>query len=814
MTPKEKKDAANNILDDTMTVSQAKQRKLDLRAKDLEIRAGSLKRKKENDAAAQQRRDDSAKKKVESEKSAASDKKVSDTVAGIRARKQKKADLESKKLEKIKGIAAKRKAGVDKSLSRAKQVAQTGRGGESIDKDEGEGTAEVKMAKGVAKAGFAAARTGFNLAKAGAKALGSAPSRIKAGSAQRKADRREKKIDDRNQKLADAQDKKVSDRLNRRRMNKVGKLNPFRSKSSSSSANSTDNAAEKRVAAKTRNDVAKSSTKSAAKVASNNTIVKPTRKSASSDPLAKAAPNVRKPVSPTRKSAASDPMSRASSNTPVRPARRALPPAGGVNKPRPQSKPSAGAGNMSDAERARKDPAYRKKLIQQRSKGMNEEFYQYLMEIERMEKKTDKVIDIMKGKNKIEISPKISEGVTGGILIQDAEDYTPLEIETVDVIKAKPLKEYSTLVRQGIKVGGKKGGRAVQAGEKAAIAKGQEMKAKAAKPAEAGRGEKIGAVVGGVAGGLAGGVLDGPLPVGDIVGGIAGSKIGGAIGKKFDKKEKPMKEEASDAMKDRRMERGGVGGNQRYNKPISNTPNTFGKKKPKYDGMSAVEKVKASIRAQYGDKAIMDTKKTKKEGFSDWRSDLLAEAPVEAPPKKPLKDTGNPVQNAWNKFVPPPESSNNPSVRSGKLKPGSLEKPALDAMNKTAEIANVPVKIASKTYKAVEKGATAAGNAAKAVGKYAMANPGKAAAIGAGVVGAGLLAKKLLGGDKKKEKEQNEHIDWRSEMNYVQEGEGKKDACYKKVKASAKVWPSAYASGRLVQCRKKGAANYGNSKSK
>ena len=38
----------------------------------------------------------------------------------------------------------------------------------------------------------------------------------------------------------------------------------------------------------------------------------------------------------------------------------------------------------------------------------------------------------------------------------------------------------------------------------------------------------------------------------------------------------------------------------------------------------------------------------------------------------------------------------------------------------------------------------------------------------------------------------------------------KKDACYFKVKASAKVWPSAYASGRLVQCRKKGAANYGN----
>ena len=43
---------------------------------------------------------------------------------------------------------------------------------------------------------------------------------------------------------------------------------------------------------------------------------------------------------------------------------------------------------------------------------------------------------------------------------------------------------------------------------------------------------------------------------------------------------------------------------------------------------------------------------------------------------------------------------------------------------------------------------------------------------------------------------------------------GKKDACYHKVKASASVWPSAYASGRLVQCRKKGAKNYGNSTKK
>jgi len=40
----------------------------------------------------------------------------------------------------------------------------------------------------------------------------------------------------------------------------------------------------------------------------------------------------------------------------------------------------------------------------------------------------------------------------------------------------------------------------------------------------------------------------------------------------------------------------------------------------------------------------------------------------------------------------------------------------------------------------------------------------------------------------------------------------KQDACYHKVKSRYKVWPSAYASGALVQCRKKGAANWGKKK--
>ncbi len=54
-----------------------------------------------------------------------------------------------------------------------------------------------------------------------------------------------------------------------------------------------------------------------------------------------------------------------------------------------------------------------------------------------------------------------------------------------------------------------------------------------------------------------------------------------------------------------------------------------------------------------------------------------------------------------------------------------------------------------------------------------------------------------------------------NESDLNEDDEVKKDACYKKIKAAVKAkkppknkWPSAYASGRLVQCRKKGAANW------
>ena len=75
---------------------------------------------------------------------------------------------------------------------------------------------------------------------------------------------------------------------------------------------------------------------------------------------------------------------------------------------------------------------------------------------------------------------------------------------------------------------------------------------------------------------------------------------------------------------------------------------------------------------------------------------------------------------------------------------------------------------------------------------------------------------------KKAKKRKNEEISMKLDQIILEELEAvldekkkkssKKDACYHKVKSRYKVWPSAYASGALVKCRKVGAKNWGNSK--
>ncbi len=76
---------------------------------------------------------------------------------------------------------------------------------------------------------------------------------------------------------------------------------------------------------------------------------------------------------------------------------------------------------------------------------------------------------------------------------------------------------------------------------------------------------------------------------------------------------KEMSEEASDAMKDRRMERGGVAGNQRYDRPakgVKTGPMSDAEKKKSREASSrAMDFVRASITSKYGKGAIIDTKK-------------------------------------------------------------------------------------------------------------------------------------------------------------------------------------------------------------
>lgn len=78
--------------------------------------------------------------------------------------------------------------------------------------------------------------------------------------------------------------------------------------------------------------------------------------------------------------------------------------------------------------------------------------------------------------------------------------------------------------------------------------------------------------------------------------------------------EETIREEDYDRMKDRRMERGGVDGNTRYS---NYKPSGGGaKKKPTKDvAMTALELVKAQIRAKHGQGAILDKKKAN-EGYA------------------------------------------------------------------------------------------------------------------------------------------------------------------------------------------------------
>ena len=73
-----------------------------------------------------------------------------------------------------------------------------------------------------------------------------------------------------------------------------------------------------------------------------------------------------------------------------------------------------------------------------------------------------------------------------------------------------------------------------------------------------------------------------------------------------------MTEATEDSLRDRRMERGGVDGNTRYDRPARNVATgPVDKKKAAESRKRAMDAVRASITAKYGKGAIVDTKKKK-----------------------------------------------------------------------------------------------------------------------------------------------------------------------------------------------------------
>ena len=233
------------------------------------------------------------------------------------------------------------------------------------------------------------------------------------------------------------------------------------------------------------------------------------------------------------------------------------------------------------------------------------------------EENGDKKIDVMKGKNTIKVNPSLGESIRAELdalkavkieeqeaAMKQQEDEKKKEAlanqqaKKDKMMKLRILQNKMRAVRGGAEIAASHEleGDTIAEGEGCAhTQEGQEcpVHGKSACPSESKK-EKEGD--------------EDPRSMGTKVR-LARNKLR-SMGLKmsYDMEGEVVNEEDYDRMKDRRMERGGVGGNIDYSKPPA-APNLAGKKKPKSGGPSALDFVKAEIRKKHGDKAIIDTKK-------------------------------------------------------------------------------------------------------------------------------------------------------------------------------------------------------------
>jgi len=290
---------------------------------------------------------------------------------------------------------------IENAKETMKKVKSSGiRNIQKIDKEDGDGTATRKMMDNLGQVGAGVARVTGRTAKGTAQSVIAAPGAIKKAIKQRKDDvdyEVSRRLGSRIGLRKD--DPETKEKRREKRIKRIGKLR--------------DVVKNKKAAEKA---AARNATIDAAKEAARNATRDAVKKGGE-----KALPPARTPKAlPAGKKGgelATRPVQRINTDR---------------NVPTPKALPAAGE---TSGRLARRDPEEKKRMIKARGGSVTEQF---LNEVEDMKKeKVDKVIDIMRGKNKIEVNPKVNES---HLLVQDLADYKPLEIETIDLIKPEPLK--------------------------------------------------------------------------------------------------------------------------------------------------------------------------------------------------------------------------------------------------------------------------------------------------------------------------------------------------------------------------------------
>ena len=300
----------------------------------------------------------------------------------LRRKQEAKAEIESRKRKRVLKTAADKKASIKKSIDNARKSLPTDI--ETVSSEMGTGSALAAFGSNIGKQGVGTAKLATNLAKAGVKSVAAIPALAKAAKTQRKTD------------VESGEKRKLGSRLGLRR---------------------NDEYSRKKKLEKSKDKVQKEFDNKVKSRAKNQKAIRDAKK--------KAVLSRAKSIADSRKNRES-----AERNTAIR---------SGVRKAALLGAKAIGPSSVSRTDQmvsGAKRGIRAAALRGARRIGYQSE--EFIYEVENMKKdKVDKVIDIMRGKNKIEVMPKESN-VRESVKIEDANGNHYAEF--IDIIKPEPLK--------------------------------------------------------------------------------------------------------------------------------------------------------------------------------------------------------------------------------------------------------------------------------------------------------------------------------------------------------------------------------------